>query len=87
MLAPSLGLQESQDALYVADRERSCVLVGVLTLLYSRGGGEHNTPHQGESLALLCGVTDRRTGSENFSEEIRPFCILQNYFLLNLKDT
>ena len=33
MLAPSLGLQDSQDTLYVADREWSCVLVGVLTLL------------------------------------------------------
>ena len=31
------------------------------------------SPHQGESLALLCGVTDRRTGSEDFSEEIRTF--------------
>ena len=29
---PSLGLQESQDALYIADRERSCVLSRVLTL-------------------------------------------------------
>ena len=73
MLDPSPGIQESQDALYVADRESSCALVGVLTLLYSRGGGEHDTPHQGESLALLCGVTDRRTGSEDFSEEIRTF--------------
>ena len=75
MLAPSRegGEQESQDALYVADKERSCVLVGAQTLLYSRGGVEHDTPHQGESLALLCGVTDRRTGSEDFSEEIRTF--------------
>ena len=32
-----------------------------------------DTPHQGESLALLCGVTDRRTGSEDFSEKIRTF--------------
>ena len=31
------------------------------------------SPHQEESLALLCGVTDRRTGSEDFSEEIRTF--------------
>ena len=31
VLAPSLGLRESQDALYVADRERSCVLVLLLS--------------------------------------------------------
>ena len=71
--ARPLPVMESQDALYVADRERSCVLESVLTLLYSRGGVEDDTPHQGESLALLCGVTDRRTGSEDFSEEIRTF--------------
>ena len=71
--ARPLGLQESQDALYVADRERSCVLVVVPTLLQSKGGGEHDTPPQGQSLALRCGVTDRRTGSEDFSEEIRTF--------------
>ena len=59
-------------ALYIADRERSCVLVGVLTLLSSKGGGEHDTPQQEESLTLLCGVTDR-TGSENFPEGIRTF--------------
>ena len=32
------------------------------------------SPHQGElPLPLLCVVTDRRTGSEDFSEEIRTF--------------
>ena len=34
--------------------------------LVVQGRGEHDTPHQGESLALLCGITDRRTGSEGF---------------------
>ena len=70
MPSPSLGLQESQDALYFADRERGCVLVGVLTLLLAPSPLKRISPHQGESLALLCGVTDRRTGSEDFSEEI-----------------
>ena len=63
------GEQASQDILYFADRERSYVLVGVLTLLLAPL--KRLSPHQGESLTLLCGVTDRRTGSEHFSEEIR----------------
>ena len=53
MLAPSLGPQESQDALYVADRERSCVLVGVLTLLYP-GEGASTTLHTREKATHYC---------------------------------
>ena len=49
------------------------MLVGVLTLLLAPSPRKRLSPHQGESLALLCGVTDRRTGSEDFSEEIRTF--------------
>ena len=67
------GEQEGQDALYFADRERNCVLVGVLTLLLATSPLKRLSPHQGESLALRCVVTDRRTGSEDFSEEIRTF--------------
>ena len=33
------GEQASQDALYFADRERSCVLVGVVTLLFAPSRG------------------------------------------------
>ena len=73
MLAPSLGLRESQDALYITDRERSCVLVGILTLLYSRGGVEHDTPHRERALHYCVEFTDRRTGCEDFPEEIRTF--------------
>ena len=43
VLTPSLGLQESRDALYVADRERSCVLVGDLTLLLAPSRGFFHT--------------------------------------------
>ena len=49
------------------------MLVGVLTLLLAPSPLKRLSPHQGESLALRCGVTDRRTGSEDFSEEIRTF--------------
>ena len=65
------GEQASQDTLYFADRERSCMLVGVLTLLLAPL--KRLSLHQGKSLALLFGVTDRRTGSEDFPEEIRTF--------------
>ena len=67
------GEQASQDTLYFADRERSCVLVGILTLLLTPSPLKRLSPHQEESLALLCVVTDRRTGSEDFSEEKRKF--------------
>ena len=57
MLAPSLegGEQKSQDTLFVADREKSCVLVGILTLLLAplpplEAGGEHDTLHEEEAL-------------------------------------
>ena len=49
------------------------MLVGVLKLLLAPSPLNRLSPHQGKSLALLCGVTDRRTGSEDFLEEIRTF--------------
>ena len=38
-LEGGVGEQEGQCVLYFADRERSCVLVGVLTLLLAPSGG------------------------------------------------
>ena len=37
------GEQASQDTLYFADRERSCVLVGILTLLLAPSRGFRHT--------------------------------------------
>ena len=67
------GEQASQDTPYFADRDRSCVIVGALTLLLVPSPLKRLSPHQEESLTLQCVVTDRRTGSEHFSEEIRTF--------------
>ena len=43
------------------------------------------SPNQGESLALLRVVTDRRTGREDFSEEIRTFIGRFRYVRVTLR--
>ena len=49
------GEQECQDTLYFADRERSCVLVGVLTLLLAPSReGASTTLHTWEKALHYC---------------------------------